>query len=422
MTITVTVPPSLSRQAAEASARLAGELCQPLPPGRRDDQCPAGRSNAQSLSRGAAGIAILHGIRARDGLASPRTAAAWLSAATSYPLSAAPGAGLWYGAAAVAYAIRNAAPGRYRTAIRQLDQAIATQVAQQLARARARIDASARPPLTEFDLVSGLTGLGIYLLRHRPDDRQLREVLMYLVRLAEPVPASDEAGSGVPGWWTSTIPAGAGRGEFESGNANLGMAHGITGCLALMALSLRQGVTVSGLPETVRAVAAWLEAQRREAPAGPWWPERVTLARLRGTAPGGDGPRRPSWCYGTPGIARALQLASIATSDRALQRRAENALARCLADPAQMARLAEPSACHGRAGILLTAWHAAADASTPALAAAIPPLIEALLASVPAAGGTPGPAGLIDGSAGTAAALHLAVTGRGGWESCLMIT
>jgi len=34
-----------------------------------------------------------------------------------------------------------------------------------LTAARTRIDASAQPPLAEFDLVRGLAGLGAYLLR-----------------------------------------------------------------------------------------------------------------------------------------------------------------------------------------------------------------------------------------------------------------
>ncbi|MGH8910153.1 MAG: lanthionine synthetase LanC family protein [Egibacteraceae bacterium] len=44
------------------------------------------------------------------------------------------------------------------------------------------------------------------------------------------------------------------------------------------------------------------------------------------------GPQRPSWCYGTPGLTRAQQLAALALGDRQRQRQAENALAGCITD------------------------------------------------------------------------------------------
>ena len=58
---------------------------------------------------------------------------------------------------------------------------------------------------------------------------------------------------------------------------------------------------------------------------------------------------------GTPGLARAQQLAALALGDRARQQAAEDALARCLADPVQLARISDPALCHGWAGLLLTA-------------------------------------------------------------------
>lgn len=46
-------------------------------------------------------------------------------------------------------------------------------------------------------------------------------------------------------------------------------------------------------------------------------------------------PARPSWCYGTPGLARARQLAGLALRDLARQEAAEHALAstRCSTTP-----------------------------------------------------------------------------------------
>jgi hypothetical protein len=421
-TTATTLPEPLRRTAAAVSERIADALSEPPPPVPGDDRSPASpRWRGQSLSKGAAGVAVLHGLRARAGLADPTVVHAWLAAATREPLSAGRGAGPWYGAASVAFGIQQAAPGHYEQTVRTLDQAVATLVDTRLQAAAARIDAGERPSLSEYDLVRGLAGLGAYLLAHDPDRPRLRQVLAYLVQLTDPVPAGDEIGGSVPGWWSADIPSGWAPEAAAGGHTDLGAAHGVTGPLALLSLAARSGITVDGQSEAIETIATWLETWRQDGPAGPWWPERVTLTDLRTGCCRQEGPRRPSWCYGTPGIARALQLAGIATGDHARQQRAEGALASCLADPEQLARLTDPAVCHGWAGVFTTAWHAAADARTGALARHLPPLLTELLDRTPQPASSAEPIGLIEGSAGIAAALHLAATGAGGWETCLLI-
>ncbi|GAA1928151.1 lanthionine synthetase C family protein [Streptomyces sodiiphilus] len=418
----VALPEHLTKRAAATSTRIAEALRQPPHLDPSEDRGPASpRWRGQSLSKGAAGVAILHGLRARAGLTGPEVVHGWLAAATREPLSAGNGAGLWYGATALAFALREAAPSHYRPAVRQLDEAVTTLVRTRLAAVHARIDAAARPALSEYDLVRGLTGLGAYQLKHTPGSPQLRQILEYLVRLTQPVPARDEPGGDAPGWWTSDTPSGTAPDATESGHIDLGMAHGITGPLALLGLAARAGVTVSGHREAIDRIATWLETWRQHGPGGAWWPERVGLAELRTGRCHQDEPRRPSWCYGTPGIARALQLAGAATGDRARQERAEQALADCLADPRQLAWLTDPAMCHGWAGVFTTTWHAAADARTDTLADHLPHLLHQLLARAPEIPPADEPIGLIEGSAGIAAALHLATTGTGGWETCLLI-
>jgi hypothetical protein len=139
-------------------------------------------------------------------------------------------------------------------------------------------------------------------------------------------------------------------------------------------------------------------------------------------APAGQpGPARPSWCYGTPGLARAQQLAGLALPDPARQEMAEHALARCLADPHQLARLTDPALCHGQAGLIMTAWCAGADARSPGIAAHLPRLVNTLVTH---AKDTPPeqPHGLIEGVAGVALTLHTIATGTTrGWPTCLLL-
>jgi hypothetical protein len=397
---------------AAVAGQLSDQLATPPLPGPGLDSW-----QHQSLPAGAAGIALLHGARAQAGHGSPGRAHAWLSLATEAGVSAGPGSGLWFGAPAVAFAITASAPGQYRTASQVLNQAIGGMAQARLEAAHERISAAARPELSEYDLVRGLTGLGAYFLHCVPEPRLLHQILSYLVRLTEPVPAADAAGSAAPGWWTSSNPSI--QAIAEGGHANLGMAHGIAGPLALLSLAMRQGITVAGQAEAIDRICAWLDGWCQPGIKGPWWPGWISVRELRDGQPSQPGPGRPSWCYGTPGLARALQLAAIARHDRARQAAAENALAQCISDPAQTIQLSDPGLCHGWAGTVTAAWHAALDATGSHLGSALEPLIGSLAGSAR----SDHPYGLMRGHAGAALALHTVATQiPGTWSRCLLIT
>jgi hypothetical protein len=134
-------------------------------------------------------------------------------------------------------------------------------------------------------------------------------------------------------------------------------------------------------------------------------------------------PGRASWCYGTPGLARAQQLAAIALTDMTRQERAEAALAACLGNPAQLARLVDPTLCHGWAGLVATIHRSAADARFHPLGRHLPALTDQLLDSLDTAEPADGwPHGLIEGTAGIAALLHgLATDTTATWETALLL-
>ncbi|MEU4165184.1 MULTISPECIES: lanthionine synthetase C family protein [Micromonosporaceae] len=419
MTVTL-LDAALLRAAETMASRITDSLTEPPAPNHAgDDYGPRStRWYGQSLSKGAAGVAILHGVRAQTGHGGWEPVRAWLRRASAETLNNGAGAGLWFGAPAVTHALTTAMPHAHLAALDALDRAVADLTGRRLAAAEARLAAGARPSLSEFDLVRGLTGLGAHLLRRSPDGDLLRQVLMYLVRLTEPVDAFDEAGRLAPGWWSADPPDG--EGPERGGHANLGMAHGITGPLALLALAMRQHIGVPGQTEAIGRICSWLDRWQQTGPAGPWWPEKITAAELHAGKPAASGPARPSWCYGTPGIARAHQLAGIALGDCARQQAAEEALARCMADPVQLNQVIDPSLCHGWAGLAATLWYAAADARDTSLPAAVPHLTRLLIQH--ATDTTPAPSGLITGPAGVALSLHIFATGTAiQWATSLLI-
>ncbi len=154
-----------------------------------------------------------------------------------------------------------------------------------------------------------------------------------------------------------------------------------------------------------------------------WWPQSITRADLTTGRPAQTQPGRPSWCYGTPGIARAHHVAAQATGDTALQVLAEQALTACVTDPAQLDQVSDGSLCHGWAGLCQTVWRTANDSTSPALAAVIPELTDRLITHTQA--GWPDDSGLLTGTAGLALALHTAATQTppiSGWDVCLLLT
>lgn len=387
-------------------------------PGPRPDSDPW---LAQSLTEGAAGIALLHVERAHSGHGTWQRAHEWITSAAAGEVSASDSTGLYQGLPAVAFMLDAAASGtgRYRAALSGIDRHLSRLAAERAAAGMARIRDRRLPVFREHDVFFGLTGLGALLLRRDPGGSALERVLEYLVALTRPILIDDQE---LPGWWAGHDPHRRSSPGFPGGHGNFGTAHGI-GPLALLGHAMRRGVTVDGQREAIATVCAWLSAWRQDSAAGPWWPEWITMADLQAGRPSQAGPNRPSWCYGTPGIARAGQIASIAIGDEPARLEYEDALARCLHDPVQQARITDAGLCHGAAGLYMTAWRAASDAAGSALSRLLPGLAELLYRL--AVSDIPKTPGFLEGDAGTALALHTAATGAAptsGWDACLLIS
>ncbi|MGH3922422.1 MAG: lanthionine synthetase C family protein, partial [Pseudonocardiaceae bacterium] len=379
------------------------------------------RRRPQSLAGGAAGIALLHIERARAGHGAWATAHAWLSAAACEDLSAGPNANLFFGVPTLAFVTLTAAdrPGKYERALANLDASTVALTRRRLDEAHARIDRGDRPALAEFDLIRGLAGLGAYHLQRHPHHDITRAVLSYLVRLTEPLPDRTD---GLPGWWTDLAPTGHPSPDFPAGHGNLGMSHGIAAPLALLSLALRRGVVVDGHSDAITRICTWLDAWQQQHRCGPWWPGIITLDEVHNGHLRQPTPQRPSWCYGTPGLARAQQLAGLAIGDTVRQRTAETAMLGCLGDPEQLARIVDSGLCHGMAGLFQTAWRMATDAHTPDIAAELPCLSARLLTQLRSSSEE---TEFLDGYAGIALALHTAGTDTAPlahWDGCLLLT
>ncbi|MEU2615401.1 lanthionine synthetase C family protein [Micromonospora sp. NPDC007271] len=376
---------------------------------------PDGRTRPQSLAGGAVGIALLHIERAVSGHGNEAIAHGWIRAAGSEPVSIGRNSDPFHGAPALAFMLHTARPlGGYRRAFASLNDATITLTRQRLVAAHSRIDR--RDPLTmyEFDLVHGLTGLGLYHLHIHPEHPISRDVMTYLARITEPL----GNGSTQPPWWLPSGLGGTPHPDFPHGHGNIGVAHGISAVIALLAYAILHGHDTPAARDALAALCDWIDHHRQDDPAGIWWPGYVTPDTT---------PRRhrPSWCYGTPGIARAQQLAGLALRDEARQQRAEEAVLAVLRDAAQRARLPEIGLCHGKAGLLQAASRIAAASTKPhgagQLTAELPGLAAELANQL--ASQTHSDPELMNGTAGAVLALQTAVTGSPAtsWDTFLAL-
>ncbi|MFE9926197.1 lanthionine synthetase C family protein [Streptomyces sp. NPDC005774] len=421
-----------ARPALDLVDAVASQLADPDTAFRRPR---AASSYRQHLAYGPPGIALLHIERAAAGLGSWQRAHDWLAAASQKPLTSGPDSHPFYGMPAFAHALACAAnhlPGSYHRALNTMDRQIEVDVARRLDAAHRRIDAGRLPRLAEFDTIRGLTGYGAYLLRRNPGSSTTHAVLDYCVRLTEPITHHGET---LPGWWTETGPSGSPDDRFPGGHANTGMAHGIGGVLALLALAARSGAFTDGHHAALRTILAWLDRWQQETGRGPAWPYWITRDELRTGRLAPSAPRRPSWCYGTAGLARAQQLAALALGDTGRQVDAENALVVALTDPDQLKATTDTGLCHGFAGLAHIAARTADDAH-PSTVGRLRAVIPAFLTAVHPPGTDPdlaataliqdeerGP-GLLDGAAGRALALLASSTAappRPAWDTCLLI-
>lgn len=187
---------------------------------------------------------------------------------------------------------------------------------------------------------------------------------------------------------------------------------------------MAHGVTVPGHAEAIERVCVWLDLWRCGARSRLWWPGMISLREWKTHAVQQTGPQRPSWCYGTPGLARAQQLAALALGDSQRQRRAEHTLAGCIADEEQLAQLGDLSLCHGWAGLVQTTRRAAADAGADSELAALLPHLTSRFEQHVHRHQPPAHDGLLEGTAGIA--LTRVATAEHAppafpWDTCLLI-
>lgn len=346
-------------RAAGAVARIADAV---------DMTGTAGWSSPSSLYYGYPGIAVLHSELAHHDERHRAAAHFWITRAARMS-TATDDRGLYDGTAALCFAMHQNAfsRGDYVKALGQADRLVteavnrrAAQVGQSDARVEHHRDSDT------FDTVRGLTGLGALTLA-RGQRAATDRVLAALEIVIRPPWILD----GRPGWWV-VEPPDSSFGAPEGGYAALGTAHGVAGPLSLFALAWLDGHRPPAGRRSIEAVAEWLMAQVRTDQHGPGWPARLTKDGID------TNPPPASWCYGVPGIARALHLAGRALGVPAWNRTALAGF-RATIDRVRDEPVDGLGLCHGWAGLLHLTWRMVDDTGDSDLRSALDWLAVRLL-------------------------------------------
>lgn len=192
------------------------------------------------------------------------------------------------------------------------------------------------------DLVVGPTGLGVYALERYPRPAAA-ECLHHVAERLEEAARRDEHGIY---WWTppAEIWVPAGREERPSGRADLGMAHGVPGAIALLGAMCGAGVERATARPLLEGAVRWLLAQAMETGSGPTFPVGVA-ADLDPV------PARSAWCYGDPGVAAALWMAARGAAEPAWEHEAVALACRAAERPEAATKVVDAGFCHGTAGL-----------------------------------------------------------------------
>lgn len=325
-------------------------------------------------------------------------------------------AGLFTGLSGLAFAtwLLSHNESRYRKALQAIEESLfplATSMAEQA------LEYTHGVPGELCDVYYGLSGIGAYLLCRCADSHAsvvLHNILKSLIHLTQ-------VADGLPYWHT---PQFAMRDQwltmFPGGYINCGLAHGIPGMLAVLALAHRQGMCVDGLEEGMQRAADWIIAQQIEDDWGINWPTALPI-KSDEWASAATAPARSGWCYGSPGIAQALWLVGDALDCAAYRDLAVEAMCAVYRRPLEARRLDSPTFCHGLASLLQITLRFAWNTQLPFFQEAATTVLEQILALYDPGsllgfrckevwGTLVDAPGLVDGAAGVALALLAAST------------
>lgn len=203
------------------------------------------------------------------------------------------------------------------------------------------LTALAAPWTGDYDLISGLTGFGVYALERvdRPSARRCLEAIVD--RLHETAVA---IGDNVT-WFTppELLPP-RNLEKNPNGYYNLGIAHGVPGVIGVLAGAVRLGIRLEKARPLLEGAVRWVLSHRLSDRPGARYPASV----MPGLEPS---PSRLAWCYGDPGVAAALLYAAHVTGVPEWEHAALDIARHAATTAPEDAGVHDAGLCHGALGL-----------------------------------------------------------------------
>jgi len=284
-----------------------------------------------SLSSGTAGLAVLCAYLSRAELDNNENALEFLARAVNSVASEPLGPSLYSGFTGIAWAVAHLQEQLLDPAddaCDAIDEAL-----------KSYLDQS--PWEGDYDLISGLVGMGVYALEHLPRPLAVECLERVVDRLEE---IAERSVNGVtwltraellPEWQRTLCPG---------GYYNLGLAHGVPGVIAFLGEVCAAGVALGKARPLLDDTVAWLVRQKltngKQSSFSSWVGPGIERDDCR-----------LAWCYGDAGVAAALLVAARCVNEGEWEREALALARRAAVREPESAGVKDAGLCHGSAGL-----------------------------------------------------------------------
>jgi hypothetical protein len=195
--------------------------------------------------------------------------------------------------------------------------------------------------IAHYDLLSGLTGIGVYGLAAlpRPSARRIVEqVVLHLEKKAE-------TKDGLTTWWTPPhlvrripLPSRPATGVYD-----LGVAHGMPAVIGFLGAAIAADCKADTARKLFDGAVRWLFARSRG--------KAESRFAYETNEPSSEVTPRSAWCYGDPGIAVVVEAAGRAAKDPLARELGIELGLHAAARPPESCHVIDGLFCHGASGL-----------------------------------------------------------------------